>query len=73
MGALRGSRLEAAARELHADFVAEWPHTGARIRGRGAFIELNRNYRSGVDPVRRIVVSGDEVAAEVAVTHLGRI
>ncbi len=35
---------EAAARELHADFVAEWPHTGERSRGRDAFIELSRSY-----------------------------
>jgi len=49
-------------------------HTGERIRARRNVIELNRNYpKPWSISVRRIVASGNEVAAEVAVAHPGGI
>jgi ketosteroid isomerase-like protein len=67
-------RWDEAGQELHDDFVAEWPHTGERIRGRENFIELNRNYPEPWSiEVRRVVGSGDEVALEAAVSHPGGV
>ena len=61
---------EAAREQLHDDFVAEWPHTGERIVGADAFIDLNRNYPEPWSiEVRRVLAASDEAAAEVAVRH----
>lgn len=59
--------------ELHDDFVADWPHSGERIRGRANFVAVNRDHP---DPwisveLRRIVAEGDLVATEVAVPVAG--
>ena len=65
---------DAAGRKLEEDVVVDWPHTGERIRGRENVVELNRNYPEPWSiAVRRIVTSGEEVAAEVAVTHPGGV
>lgn len=58
-----------AGEELHDDFVAEWPHSGERIRGRENFVRVNAEHP---DPwisieVLRIVGEGDVVASAVAV------
>jgi ketosteroid isomerase-like protein len=55
--------------ELHDEFVAEWPHTGERIRGRDNFVRVNAEHP---DPwtsieILRIVGEGDVVVSEVAV------
>jgi ketosteroid isomerase-like protein len=55
--------------ELHDGFVAEWPHSGERIRGRENFVRVNAEHP---DPwisieIRKIVAEGDIVASEVAV------
>ena len=62
-------RFEEAGAELHDDFVADWPHSGERIRGRENFIAVNREHP---DPwisieVRRLVAEGDVVVSEVSV------
>jgi hypothetical protein len=55
---------------LNPDFVAEWPHSLERMRGRDDFIELNRNYPEGWSiRVDRIVAQGDEVVSEITVTQ----
>ena len=61
--------FEKGGEELHDDFVAEWPHSGERIRGRDNFVRVNAEHP---DPwvsieIRRIVGEGDMVASEVAV------
>jgi ketosteroid isomerase-like protein len=67
-------RWDEAALELHDDFVADWPHTGERIRGRANYIELNRNYpEPWAIEMRRVVADGEEVALEAAVSHPGGI
>ena len=63
-------RWDDAGELLHEDFVAEWPHSLERMRGRANFIELNRNYPEGwTIRVDRIVARGDEVVSEVTVTQ----
>jgi ketosteroid isomerase-like protein len=62
---------EQAGAVLADDFVAEWPHTGERIHGRENYLAINRYYPPvgwQID-VRRVVASGDLVAAEVFVPH----
>jgi ketosteroid isomerase-like protein len=67
-------RWDDAALRLADDFVADWPHTGERMRGRDNDIELNRNYPEPWSiEVRRVVASGDEAALEAAVSHPGGI
>lgn len=63
-----------AAELLAADIVCEWPHTGERIAGAEAFIEVNARYPDWdrLD-VERIVADGPEVVAEVAVSHPGGV
>ena len=61
--------FERAGEELHEDFVAEWPHSGERIRGRDNFVRVNAEHP---DPwvsieIVKIVGEGDVVASEVAV------
>ena len=49
--------------------MAEWAHSGERIRGRENFIAVNRDHPDpwlSVD-VRRIVAEADTVVSEVAV------
>jgi SnoaL-like protein len=59
------------ARELlHEDFVADWPHSLERMRGRDNFIELNRNYPEGWSiRVERVAAQDDLVVSEITVTH----
>ncbi len=61
--------FERAGDELHDEFVAEWPHSGERIRGRENFIAVNRDHPDpwlSID-VRKLVAEGELVASEVAV------
>ena len=65
-------RWDDAGELLHDDFVAKWPHSGERIRGRENFIAVNRNYPEGwAIQVLRIVASGEDVVSEVSVLHGG--
>ena len=67
-------RWDDAGKQLHEAFVAEWPHTGERIRGRRNFIELNRNYPEPWSiEIRRVVAEGDRLALEAAVSHPGGV
>ena len=62
---------ERAGEELHDEFVADWPQTSERFRGRDNFIAMNRAHPASgwsID-LRRTVVAGDVIAAEVAVPH----
>ncbi len=53
---------------LAEDFVAEWPHSLERFRGRDAYISMNRAYPEGWRiEVQRVVADGDVVACEVRV------
>lgn len=58
---------------LHEDFVAEWPQSRERMRGRANFLAVNRNY-PGVSrcSVRRIVEAGDVVVSEVEIVNDGK-
>ena len=60
-----------AAAELADDFVAEWPRTGERFHGPDVFIAMNRAHPAPNwhVAVKRVVAEGDQVAAEVEVTH----
>lgn len=63
-------RWEDAGRLLHDDFVAEYPQTGERFRGRDNFLAMNQAHPA---PnwhivVRRVVADDDIAAAEVIVT-----
>jgi ketosteroid isomerase-like protein len=60
-----------AAAELADDFVAEWPRTGERFHGRDVFIAMNRAHPAPNwhVAVKRVIAEGDQVAAEVEVTH----
>jgi ketosteroid isomerase-like protein len=63
-------RWDDAAELLAEDFVAEWPHSSERIRGRHNFIELNRNYPEGWSiRVDRVVSAGSVVFSEITVTQ----
>jgi ketosteroid isomerase-like protein len=53
---------------LAGDFVADWPHTRERFRGRDNYIGMNRAYPEGWRiEVGRVVSEGDLVVAEVRV------
>ncbi|HMC07643.1 MAG TPA: nuclear transport factor 2 family protein [Solirubrobacterales bacterium] len=59
--------FERASEELHEDFVCEWPHSGERIRGRDAYIAVNRGHP---DPwvsieILRLLAEGEVVVSEV--------
>ena len=60
-----------AARELFRDdFVAEWPHSRERFRGRDDFIAMQRAYPEGWSiAVVSVVAEGDSVASLVRVTQ----
>jgi len=54
---------------LHDDHVCEWPQSKERIRGRENFVALNANYPGRwAAEVKRVIVQGDQVASEVALT-----
>ena len=53
---------------LAEDFVAEWPHSRERFRGRDTYIAMNRAYPEGWRiEVKRVIEEGDVVACEVRV------
>lgn len=59
---------DGAAALLAEDFVAEWPHSLERFRGRDAYISMNKAYPEGWRiELRRVVAEGDVVACEVRV------
>jgi ketosteroid isomerase-like protein len=65
--------FERGGEELHDDFVAEWPHSGERIRGRDNFVRVNAEHPDpwiSIDIIK-IVGEGDVVASEVAVPVQG--
>jgi ketosteroid isomerase-like protein len=65
--------FEGAGKLLHDDFVCEWPQSNERIRGRENFVTVNTHYpgRWSTD-VKRVIVEGDRVASEVALTWENR-
>jgi len=69
--AVHSNDFEAAGALLHDDHLLEWPQSGERIRGRAAFVAVNRNYPASGPwqvEVRRVIAEGQEVATEVGVT-----
>jgi ketosteroid isomerase-like protein len=69
-GLFEARRWDEARELLREDFVAEWPHSLERMRGRDNFIELNRNYPDGwTIRVDRVVAGGDVVVSEITVTQ----
>ena len=63
-----GREWDRAAELLHPDFVADWPHTRERIRGRENFILVNRHYPEPWKiEVVRIFGTGNLVVSELAV------
>ncbi len=58
---------------LHDDFVAEWPQSRERLRGRANYIAVNANYPGDwAITVRRVIADGDHVASEVSIQIDGR-
>ena len=58
---------------LHNDYVCEWPQSNERIRGRANFVALNSNYPGRwATEVKRVIVEGDHVSSEVALTWQNR-
>ncbi len=58
--------------QLHPDVVVDWPNTAERMRGRDAYLGVQRAYPEGwhIEVLR--IVDGDETAAsEVRVEHEG--
>src|SRR5512147_1398065 len=54
---------------LHDDYVCEWPQSKERIRGRENFVALNSHYPGRwAAEVKRVIVEGDQVSSEVALT-----
>jgi hypothetical protein len=61
---------ERAGAQLHPDVVVDWPATGERLRGRDAFVDVQRAFPEGWSlEVRRIVRQGGRVAVEARVPH----
>jgi hypothetical protein len=61
---------ELAAAQLHPDVVVDWPATAERLRGRAAFVEVQRVFPEGWEiEVRRVVREGELVAIEARVPH----
>jgi ketosteroid isomerase-like protein len=56
------------------DFVAEWPHSRERFRGRDAFVAMQRAYPEGWSiEVVGVVAEGDRAASLVRVTQEGEV
>jgi predicted SnoaL-like aldol condensation-catalyzing enzyme len=54
---------------LHDDYICDWPQSNERTRGRANFVALNANYPGRwAAEVKRVIVQGDQVASEVALT-----
>ena len=65
--------FDAATPILWEDFVAEWPQSRERMRGRENFLAVNRNYPGKSRcTVLRIVEAGDLVVSEVKVVTDGK-
>lgn len=55
---------------LHEEVIIDWPHSGERIRGRGNYVAMQRDYPGGWHLTVLAVCAGPEkVAAEVRVDH----
>jgi ketosteroid isomerase-like protein len=53
---------------LHDEFVLDWPQSGERIRGREAFLAVNREYPGEWHiTVERVLADGDEAVTLVRV------
>ena len=53
---------------LHDDLVLDWPQSGERIRGRDAFLAVNREYPGEWHiTVERVLTEGDEAVTLVRV------
>lgn len=64
---------EAVAAQLDPEVVVDWPNTGERMRGRGNYLAVQREYPEGWHiEVLRIVDGGDQVASEVRVDRGGQ-
>ena len=64
---------EGVAEQLHSDVVVDWPNTAERMRGRGNYLAVQREYPEGWHiEVLRIVDGGDTVVSEVRVDHDGQ-
>jgi len=56
---------------LAEDLVVEWPQSGERFRGPGAFVRVNEEYPTAGRwefTVNRVVACGEQVVAQVSVT-----
>lgn len=54
---------------LHEDFVAEWPQSRERFRGRDNFLAMNQAYPGTFEiVVKRLSSSGERVISEVQIT-----
>jgi hypothetical protein len=69
--ALSAGDWDGAGRQLHDDFVQEWPQSGERIVGRDNAIAINRNYPGGLPTMkfRRTLAAGDLAVLEVDLTY----
>jgi ketosteroid isomerase-like protein len=55
---------------VHDDYIADWPQSGERIRGRENLVALNEHYPgSWRITIRRIIVEGDRAASDVVLTY----
>jgi hypothetical protein len=62
---------DGAARNLHPDFVQEWPQSGERIRGAANALAINRNFPGGMPSMtqRGTVVAGDLAVMQTELTY----
>jgi ketosteroid isomerase-like protein len=69
--ALAAGEWDAAAGNLHEDFVQEWPQSGERIVGAKNAIEVNRNFPGGIPEMtfRRHVSAGDLAVLETRLRY----
>lgn len=58
-GDLIAGDVEAVETFVHEDFVQEWPQTGERVRGRGACINVLKNYPGGPPQFELARISGE--------------
>ena len=62
--------FEAAAALLHENYLAEWPQSGERIRGRENFIAINQRYPFHWRvSILRMFACEDQVASEVKLEY----